>query len=116
MNLSRDLPARPMDLWKAAPHLPTSSTGSTTKCVTYVLISFRYRSPDIVHICRPSSTLASSVVGAGFIPARAPEARQIISLGRETGKAVARLITRGAVMSAEGERFAITVTLGEEEG
>ena len=50
MNLTCDLTARPMDLWKAASHLPTSSTGSTTKSVTYVLISFRYRSPDIVHI------------------------------------------------------------------
>jgi len=35
------------------------------------------------HKCRPYSTLASSVVGAGFIPARAPKAPQVHSLGRE---------------------------------
>jgi hypothetical protein len=51
MSISQPFTMKPVDLWKAASHLPTSSTGpTTTNCVTYVLISFCYRCPDNVHL------------------------------------------------------------------
>jgi len=68
MNRTRDTAGPPVDLWKAASHLPTSSTGPTTKSVTYVLISFCYRSPDIVHICRPYRFQAAARYSPSPIP------------------------------------------------
>jgi hypothetical protein len=72
MSISQPFTMKPVDLWEAASHLPTSSTGpTTTKCVTHVLISFCYRCPDSVQFI--PSLLTSVPIGAGAVEARLRE-------------------------------------------